>query len=136
MNTVNMLTLIGYLGSNPEVRYMTDGSAATSVSIATREYWRDKEGEIQSRTEWHQVVFFRRLAEILCEYGRKGALIYVTGPIHKRQYSGKNEQLQTVVELHARTLKVLTVKQPGEHIIDVPVAEGRFEEEVDLPRLN
>ena len=91
MTTVNNLTLIGYLGATPEVRYMTDGGATTTVSIATSDSWKDKEGQPQSRTVWHQVVFFRRMAEILAEYARKGTLVYVTGPVRKRQYKGKDQ---------------------------------------------
>lgn len=136
MSTVNNLTLIGYLGASPEVRYMTDGGATTTVSVATSDYWKDKEGQPQTRTEWHQVVFFRRLAEILAEYARKGTLVYVTGPIRKRQYTGKGHQEHTVVELHARTLKVLSRKDLGEGIDDVPVVEGSIDDEGDLPTFN
>ncbi|WP_284447642.1 single-stranded DNA-binding protein [Fluviibacter phosphoraccumulans] len=136
MTTVNTLTLIGYLGANPEVRYMTDGGATTTVSIATSDSWKDKEGQHQSRTEWHQVVFFRKMAEILAEYARKGTLVYVTGPVRKRQYTGKDQQEHTVVELHARTLKVLSRKDLGEGIDDVPVVEGNIDDEGDLPTFN
>ncbi len=136
MTTVNTLTLIGYLGANPELRYMTDGGATTTVSIATSDSWKDKEGQPQSRTEWHQVVFFRRMAEILAEFARKGTLVYVTGPIRKRQYTGKDQQEHTVVELHARTLKVLSRKDLGEGIDDVPVIEGSIDDEGDMPTIN
>jgi single-strand DNA-binding protein len=136
MSTVNNLTVIGYLGATPEVRYMTDGGATTTVSIATSDSWKDKEGQPQSRTEWHQVVFFRRMAEILAEYARKGTLVYVTGPVRKRQYKGKDQQDHTVVELHARTLKVLSRKDLGEGIDDVPVIEGSIDDEGDMPTIN
>ncbi len=136
MTTVNTLTLIGYLGANPEIRYMSDGGATATVSIATSDYWKDKEGLPQTRTEWHQVVFFRRMAEILKEYARKGTLVYVTGPIRKRQYTGKDQQEHTVVELHARTLKVLSKKDLGEGMDDVPGVEGSIDEEGDLPTFN
>ena len=136
MSTVNNLTLIGYLGANPEVRYMNDGGATITISVATSDYWKDKEGQPQTRTEWHQVVFFRRLAEILAEYARKGTLVYVTGPIRKRQYTGKDQQEHTVVELHARTLKVLSRKDLGEGIDDMPVVEGSIDDEVDMHTMN
>ena len=136
MTTVNTLTLIGYLGATPEVRYMTDGGATTTVSIATSDHWKDKEGQPQSRTEWHQVVFFRRMAEILAEFARKGTLVYVTGPIRKRHYTGKDQQQHTVVELHARALKVLSRKDLGEGIDDVPLVEGSIDDEGDMPTFN
>ncbi len=134
MSTVNTLTLIGYLGANPEVRYMSDGGATTTVSVATSDHWKDKDGESQSRTEWHQVVFFRRLAEILAEYARKGSLVYVTGPVRKRSYTGKDQLEHSVVELHARTLKVLSRKDLGEAIDDVPVIDAEAEDEVGMPQ--
>lgn len=134
MSTVNTLTLIGYLGASPEIRYMSDGGATTTVSVATSDHWKDKDGESQSRTEWHQVVFFRRLAEILAEYARKGSLVYVTGPVRKRSYTGKDQQTHSVVELHARTLKVLSRKDLGEAIDDVPVIDAEAEDEVGMPQ--
>ena len=136
MTTVNALTLIGYLGANPELRYMNDGGATATVSVATSDHWKDKEGQPQSRTEWHQVVFFRRMAEILAEYARKGTLVYVTGPIRKRHFTGKDQQEHTVVELHARTLKVLSRKDLGEGIDDVPVVEGSIDDEGGMPTFN
>lgn len=136
MSTVNTQILIGYLGANPEVRYMTDGGATTTVSVATSDRWKDKDGQLQERTEWHQVVFFRRLAEILTEYARKGTLVYVTGPTRKRKYTGKDQQERTVIELHARTLKVLSRRDLGEGIDEVPDVEGSIDDEGDLPTFN
>src|SRR5690606_4208588 len=70
---VNKVILIGNLGKDPEVRYMPSGGAVANVTLATSETWRDKQtGETQERTEWHNVVFFNRLAEIAGEYLRKG----------------------------------------------------------------
>lgn len=138
MTTVNTLTLIGYLGANPEIRYLSDGSATTTVSLATSDHWKDKDGQPQNRTEWHQVVLFRRLAEILVEYARKGTLVYVTGPIRKRTYTGKDQLEHTVTEVHARTLKVLSRKDLGEALDDVPAIDGvgDSEDEVAMPTYN
>ena len=77
---VNKVTLIGNLGNDPEVRYGKNGNAVANVSLATAESWRDKDsGEQQERTEWHRVVFFGRLAEIVSEYLHKGSQVYVEG---------------------------------------------------------
>ena len=134
--SINKVILVGNLGKDPEVRATQSGSEICNLTLATSDSWKDKEGQPQSRTEWHQVVFFRRMAEILTEFARKGTLVYVTGPIRKRQYTGKDQQEHTVVELHARTLKVLSRKDLGEGIDDVPVVEGNIDDEGDLPTFN
>ena len=69
---INKVILVGTLGKDPEVRYSQSGGAITSVSLATNEKWKDKNGEMQERTEWHRVKFFGRLAEIAGEYLTKG----------------------------------------------------------------
>ena len=77
---LNKVMLIGNLGADPEIRYTGSGSAVANVRLATAESWRDREsGGQQERTEWHRVVFFSRLAEIVGEYLKKGSQIYVEG---------------------------------------------------------
>ena len=84
---INKVILVGNLGKDPEVRYMPSGSAVTNVTIATSDQWRDKQsGEMQERTEWHQVVFFNRLAEIAGEYLKKGSKVYVEGRLQTRKW--------------------------------------------------
>ncbi|EDY85371.1 single-strand binding protein family, partial [gamma proteobacterium HTCC5015] len=78
MASVNKVILVGNLGQDPEIKYMPSGGAVTNISIATSDRWKDKQtGEQRERTEWHRVVFFNRLAEIVGEYLRKGSAIYV-----------------------------------------------------------
>ena len=77
---INKVILIGNLGNDPDIRYTAGGAAVANISLATAESWRDKEsGEKQERTEWHRIVFFGRLAEIVGEYLRKGSQVYVEG---------------------------------------------------------
>ena len=88
---VNKVILIGNLGKDPEVRYMPSGGAAANVTLATSESWKDKQtGEKQERTEWHNVVFFGRLAEIAGEYLKKGSKVYVEGSLRTRKWQDKN----------------------------------------------
>jgi single-strand DNA-binding protein len=88
---VNKVILIGNLGRDPEVRYMPSGSAVANVTIATSEQWKDKQsGERQERTEWHNVVFFNRLAEIVGEYLKKGSKVYIEGSLRTRKWQDKN----------------------------------------------
>ena len=87
---VNKVILIGNLGAEPEVRYMQNGDAVANVRIATSESWKDKNsGETQERTEWHNVVFFGKLAEIVKQYVHKGSKIYVEGQLRTRKWQDK-----------------------------------------------
>ncbi|EMQ1682844.1 single-stranded DNA-binding protein [Pseudomonas aeruginosa] len=84
---VNKVILVGNVGGDPEVRYTGDGKAIANITLATSDSWKDKQtGQQQERTEWHRVVFFGRLAEIVGEYVRKGSQIYVEGSLRTREW--------------------------------------------------
>ena len=85
--SVNKVILVGNLGNDPEVRYMPNGNAVANVSLATSDTWKDKStGEQQEKTEWHRVVFFNRLAEIVEQYVKKGTKLYVEGRLQTRSW--------------------------------------------------
>ena len=87
MASINKVILLGNLGADPEIRYTAGGDAVATVSIATSSSWNDKQsGEKREKTEWHRVVFFRRLAEIVGEYLKKGSSIYVEGQLQTNSY--------------------------------------------------
>lgn len=86
MASVNKVILIGNLGRDPEVRYMPNGEAVTNFSIATTENWKDKSGQKQEKTEWHNIVMYRKLAEIAGEYLEKGTPIYIEGKLQTRKW--------------------------------------------------
>jgi single-strand DNA-binding protein len=105
---INKAILIGNLGADPEVRYMPTGGAIATVSLATSDSWKDKQtNEMQERTEWHRVVFFNRLAEIVGEYLKKGAKIYVEGRIQTRKWQDKNGQDRYTTEIVASEMQML-----------------------------
>jgi single-strand DNA-binding protein len=111
---INKVILIGHLGQDPEVKYMPSGSAVANVSIATTESWKDKNtGEKQDRTEWHRVVFFARLAEIVGEYLRKGSQVYVEGRLQTRKWQDKNGQDRYTTEIIASDMQMLGGKGGG-----------------------
>ncbi|NOY74137.1 MAG: single-stranded DNA-binding protein [Gammaproteobacteria bacterium] len=88
---INKVILIGNLGKDPEIRYMSSGAAVTNLTLATTDSWRDKQtGEQQDRTEWHNLVFYARLAEIAGEYLKKGSKIYIEGRLQTRKWQDKN----------------------------------------------
>lgn len=111
---VNKVILIGNLGNDPEVRYTPSGSAVANVNLATSETWRDKQsGELQDRTEWHRVVFFNRLAEIVGEYLRKGSKIYVEGTLRTRKWTDKNNVERYTTEIIANEMHILDSRSAG-----------------------
>jgi single-strand DNA-binding protein len=104
---VNKVILIGNLGADPEVRYMPNGGAVTSIRLATSETWKDQQtGQQQERTEWHRVVFYRRLAEIAGEYLKKGSKVYVEGSLRTRKWQ-KDGQDQYTTEIIADQMQML-----------------------------
>ena len=105
---INKVILIGNLGNDPDVRYTAGGAAVANISIATTESWRDKAtGEQQDRTEWHRVVFFGRLAEIVSEYLRKGSQIYVEGRLQTRKWQDKEGNDRYTTEIVANEMQML-----------------------------
>ncbi|HCE5755256.1 TPA: single-stranded DNA-binding protein [Pseudomonas aeruginosa] len=99
---INRVTLVGNVGGDPEVRYTADGKAVANITLATTETWKDKQsGQQKERTEWHRVVFFGRLAEIVGEYVGKGTLLYVEGSLRTRKWKDKegNDQYTTEVSV-------------------------------------
>ncbi|MBK1719308.1 single-stranded DNA-binding protein [Thiocystis violacea] len=114
---VNKVILIGNLGADPEVRYMPSGDAVANVRIATSDSWKDRNtGEMQERTEWHNVVFFGKLAEIVKQYVRKGSKIYVEGKLRTRKWQGQDGQdrytTEIVVDISG-TMQMLDSRQGG-----------------------
>lgn len=111
---VNKVILVGNCGKDPETRYMPSGGAVTNISIATSESWKDKQsGETKERTEWHNIVFFNRLAEIVGEYVRKGSQIYVEGALRTRKWQDKSGQDRYTTEVVASEMQMLGSRQGG-----------------------
>ena len=105
---INKVILIGNLGKDPETRYLPSGSAVANVTIATNESWKDPQsGEQQERTEWHNVVFFGRLAEIAGEYLKKGSQVYVEGSLRTRKWQDKSGADRYTTEVVAREMQML-----------------------------
>ena len=107
MAAVNKAILIGNLGKNPDMRYTPEGTAITNITLATTENWKDKNGEKQEKTEWHNVVFFGKLAEIAGEYLTKGSQIYVEGRIRTRKWQDKEGQDRYTTEIVAGIMQML-----------------------------
>ena len=106
---INKVILIGNLGADPEVRHMPNGAAVATINIATSDTWKDKQtGEQQERTEWHRVVLFQRLAEIVGEYLKKGSKVYIEGRLQTRKWQDKTTgQDRYTTEIVANELQML-----------------------------
>lgn len=110
---INKVILVGNLGNDPEVRYSQSGSAITTISVATSESWKDKEGVQQERTEWHRVKAFGRLAEIMGEYLKKGAQVYIEGSLRTEKYTDKAGVEKYATDVIADEMQMLGGKGDG-----------------------
>ena len=113
MASVNKVILVGNLGRDPEVRFMPNGEAVCNFSIATTDSWKDKSGQKQERTEWHNIVMYRKLAEIAGEYLKKGRPVYVEGRLQTRKWQTKEGQDRYTTEIIADQMQMLGGRDGG-----------------------
>ncbi len=107
MASVNKVILIGNLGKDPELRYTPNGTAVGNFNIATNEVWTDKSGEKQTRTEWHRIVTWGKLAETCGEFLSKGKQVFVEGSIQTRSWDDKEGNKRTTTEIRAQRVVML-----------------------------
>lgn len=110
---VNKVILVGSLGNDPEVRYMPNGNAVANLSLATSESWKDQQGQVQERTEWHRLTMYRRLAEIAGEYLKKGSQIYVEGKLQTRKWQDQQGQDRYTTEIIVDNMQMLGGRNGG-----------------------
>lgn len=126
MASLNKVCLMGNCGRDPEVRYMPNGKAATSISIATTSKRKDKtSGEVAEDTQWHRVQFFERLAEIVGEYVKKGSPLYIEGRLKYGKYTDKDGIERNTCDIVATELQLLGGKQEGGQRQAAPAAAPR-----------
>lgn len=108
MASVNKAIIVGNLGRDPETRYMPNGDAVTNIAVATTETWKDKNtGEKKEQTEWHRIVFYRKLAEIAGQYLKKGSAVYLEGKLQTRKWTDKDGVERYTTEIVADTMQML-----------------------------
>jgi single-strand DNA-binding protein len=130
--SVNKVILVGRLGKDPEVKKMTNGESVTNATLATSENFKDKSGAKQEKTEWHNLVFYRRLAEIAGQYLRKGSLVYVEGKIQTRKWQTKEGQDRYTTEIIVSEMQMLGSKA-GATSEAAPAAISQQAEDADIP---
>jgi len=133
---INKVILIGNLGADPDVRFLASGDSVANVRMATSESWMDKQsGERQERTEWHSVVFFRKLAEIVGKYVHKGSRIYVEGKLQTRKWQDRDGNDRYSTEIVANEMQMLdgSKTSPMEVPQAVPQPQGETVIDGDVP---
>jgi len=120
--SVNKVILIGRLGKDPETRYMPNGEAVTNATLATSETWKDKAGEKQEKTEWHNLVVYRRLAEVVGEYCKKGSQLYIEGKLttEKWEKDGVTRYTTKIIVNEMTMLGGKRDSEPQEHTSTAP----------------
>lgn len=113
MASLNKVLLIGNLGKDPEMRAMPNGDAVATFSIATTDTWKDKQGQKQGKTEWHNITMFRGLAEIAGKYLKKGSSVYIEGRLQTRKWQDKTGADRYTTEIIADQMQMLGGKQAG-----------------------
>jgi single-strand DNA-binding protein len=142
---INKVILVGNLGKDPETRSLPSGEAVTNITVATSDSWKDKQtGEQKEQTEWHKVVFFKRLAEIAGQYLKKGSQVYIEGSLRTRKWQDKEGKDRYSTEIVAQEMQMLGGRPGGsgggasyergkaEASTPAPVAEKSFEDD-DIP---
>lgn len=110
----NLVILIGNLGDDPETKFTQGGMAITTIRLATTSVRKDKDGNVQERTEWHRVKFFGKLGEIAGEYLRKGSQVYVEGSIRYDKYTGQDGAERYTTDIIADEMQMLGGKPEGQ----------------------
>ena len=111
--SVNKVILIGNLGQDPEVRYMPNGKAVANITVATSESWKDQQGQLQERTEWHRCAMYARLAEIAGEYLKKGSKVYLEGRLQTREWQDQQGQKRYTTEIIVNEMQMLDGRNAG-----------------------
>ena len=118
---INKVILLGNLGADPELRTTAGGDAVATISIATSDSWKDKNtGEEQQKTEWHRVVFFRRIAEVCGEYLKKGSSVYIEGSLRTRDWEDDKGNKRYTTEIIGREMQMLGGRRSEDNMDQSP----------------
>jgi single-strand DNA-binding protein len=139
--SVNKVILVGNVGKDPEVRYLENGAAVCNFSLATSESFRNKNGERETRTEWHNIVLWRSLAEVAEKYVRKGSQLYIEGQIRTRSWDDQNGAKHYTTEIFANSMQMLgrksdeqpaplTNQQSAPQVTSSPISQPNIENDL------
>ncbi|MGD0309464.1 MAG: single-stranded DNA-binding protein [Acidobacteriota bacterium] len=132
MSSLNKVMLIGRLGKDPEVRYTPDGAPVANFSLATSEFWTDKSGTRQEKTEWHNIVAWSKLADLSKRYLTKGRQVYIEGRLRTREWDDKDGNKRRTTEIVASQMVLLGSRSEGGEAA-APMQRGTAEAEPGMP---
>ncbi len=121
---INRVTLVGNLGKDPEVRHFENGGSVARITVATNESYKDKEGNWQTQTEWHNVIAWRSNADRAEKELKKGSMVFVEGKLKTRSYKDNNGVDRTITEVEATTLRSLDKKERSEFSNNAPLPDS------------
>jgi single-strand DNA-binding protein len=139
MSGVNKVILVGRLGQDPDIKYTASGDAVANLSLATSESWKDRQGVKQEKTEWHRVVAFKKLAEIIANFVRKGSQIYIEGKLQTRKWQDQSGQDRYTTEIVASQMQMLDSRntepsqEPAQQAAPQPVPPSMDNFDDDIP---
>ena len=133
MASVNKVIVLGNLGKDPELRHLPNGDAVCNFSLATTESWKDKDGNKQDKTEWHNVVIFRKLAEIAGEYLKKGRPVYIEGRLQTRKWQDKEGKDRYTTEIVADQMQMLGSREEAKEVSKASAPANFDDMESDIP---
>ena len=134
-NSLNKVILIGNLGQDPETRFTPQGTAVANLSVATNESWKNQNGDLQDRTEWHRVVIYGKMAETASQYMKKGQMVYVEGRLQTNEWEDQNKNKRKTTEIRCDNFTMLgrrsdtTQNNPSQNQSDQKIEE----QDDDLP---
>ncbi len=130
-NSVNKVIIVGNLGQDPEARFTPQGTAVTNLSVATNESWKNQNGEIQDRTEWHRVVIYGKMAETASQYMQKGQMVYVEGRLQTNEWEDQNKNKRKTTEIRCDNFTMLGRRSDVGAVKNVQEASPTNEEDSD-----
>jgi single-strand DNA-binding protein len=145
MASVNKVIVLGNLGKDPDLRHLPNGDAVCNFSLATTESWKNKDGTKQDKTEWHNIVIYRKLAEIAGEYLKKGRPVYIEGRLQTRKWQDKEGKDRYTTEIVADEMQMLGSREEAKefakphgagnsNVANVGAGVGSFDDmESDIP---
>jgi len=133
MASVNKVIVLGNLGKDPDLRHLPNGDAVCNFSLATTESWKDKDGNKQDKTEWHNVVIFRKLAEIAGEYLKKGRPVYIEGRLQTRKWQDKEGKDRYTTEIVADQMQMLGSRDEAKEVAKTSTPANFDDMESDIP---
>ena len=131
---VNKVILVGNVGADPEIKTLPSGTKVANLRLATSEKYKNDRGEMQTITEWHNIVLFEKLADVADKYIRKGTQVYIEGKIRTREYTPKDNVTRRITEIIGNTMQMLGGKPTATQTADAPALQESAPTPAPIPK--